>query len=59
MKINMVSEKSNIKVKVLLINNIMLLLSEKGSPTLPEVPYNIIRFHVLSYLKYSSILSRK
>ena len=59
MKINMVSEKSNIKVKVLLKNNIMLLLSEKESPTLPEVPYNIIRFHVLSYLKYSSILSRK
>ena len=59
MKINMVSEKSNIKVKVLLINNIMLLLSEKESPTLPLVPYNIIRFHVLSYLKYSSILSRK
>ena len=59
MKINMVSEKSNIKVKVLLINNIMLLLSEKESPTLPEVSYNIIRFHVLSYLKYSSILSRK
>ena len=55
----MVSEKSNIKVKILRINNIMLLLSEKGSPSLPEVPYNIIRFHVLSYLKYSSILSRR
>ena len=59
MKINMVSEKSNIKVKILRINNIMLLLSEKGSPSLPEVPYIIIRFHVLSYLKYSSILSRR
>ena len=55
----MVSEKSNIKVKILRINNIMLLLSEKGSPSLPEVPYKIIRFHVLSYLKYSSILSRR
>ena len=59
MEINMVSEKSNIKVKILRINNIMLLLSEKGSPSLPEVPYNIIRFHVLSHLKYNSILSRR
>ena len=58
MEINMVSEKSNIKVKILRINNIMLLLNEKGSQSLPEVPYNIIRFHVLSHLKYSSILSR-
>ena len=59
MEINMVSEKSNIKVKILRINNMMLLLSEKRSPSLPEVPYNIIGFHVLSYLKYSSILSRR
>ena len=55
----MVSEKSNIKVKILRINNMMLLLSEKRSPSLPEVLYNIIGFHVLSYLKYSSILSRR
>ena len=40
----MVSEKSNIKVKIPRISKKMLLLSKKGPPTLPEVPYNIIKF---------------
>ena len=55
----MVSEESNIKVKMLFIGNIMLLLSKKGSPTLPSA-IDIIKFFtllILIPLEYNSTLS--